>query len=500
MAISSAVDASAVARVVGIKTAFKDLRGGGALFLPQRIVVIGQGNTAATYDTTKRQVTSANEAANLYGYGSPIHLAVKQLFPTNGDGVGTIPVTVYPLDDDASGVAAAGDITPSGSATGAASFRVYVNNIASEDFVVASGDNVAAITAAITAAVNAVLDMPVIAVDNSTDVGLTAKWKGTSGNDLTVEVVATSEDNSGVSYAVTQPVGGLVNPDVQTALDQVGNVWESMALNCLDIADTDALDAYSTFGEGRWGALVRKPLVVFTGNTATTVTAATTISDARKTDRTNSQLVAPGSDDLPFVVAARQLARIAKVANNNPPQDYGSQAATGLTAGADGDQWTYADRDVAVKKGSSTVEVKDSVVNISDVVTFYHPSGDPIPAYRYVCDIVKLQNIIFNLDLIFAVPEWDGAPLIPDDQPTVNRSAKKPKTAVAAVCALLDSLGLNAIISDPATAKENTFAAINDQNPKRLDVATTVQLSGNTNIISVDLNFGFYFGTATVVA
>lgn len=500
MAISSAVDASAVARVVGIKTAFKDLRGGGILFLPQRIAVVGQGNTSAVYDTTKRQVTSATEAASLYGYGSPIHLAVRQLFPTNGDGVGTIPVTVYPLEDDGSGVAAAGDITPSGVSSGTASFRVRVNEIDSEDFVVSDGDAVADITAAITAAINAVLEMPVTATDNTTDVGLTAKWKGTSGNDLTVEVIATSEDTTGVSYAITQPTGGLVNPDVDTALSQVGNVWETMVLNCLDIADTTALDAYQTFGDGRWGALVRKPLVVFTGNTATTVTAATTVSDARKTDRVNSQLVAPGSDELPLVVAARQLARIAKVANNNPPQDYGSQAATGLEPGADGDQWTYADRDSAVKKGSSTVEVKDGVVNISDVVTFYHPSGDPIPAYRYVVDIVKLQNIIFNLDLIFAVPEWDGAPLIPDDQPTVNRSAKKPKAAVAAVCAMLDSLGLNAIISAPETAKENTFAAINEQNPKRLDVATTVQLSGNTNIISVDLNFGFYFGQATVVA
>jgi phage tail sheath gpL-like len=500
MAISSAVDASAVARVVGIKTAFKDLRGGGILFLPQRIAVVGQGNTSAVYDTTKRQVTSATEAAGLYGYGSPIHLAVRQLFPTNGDGVGTIPVTVYPLEDDGSGVAAAGDITPSGVSSGTASFRVRVNEIDSEDFVVSDGDAVADITAAITAAINAVLEMPVTATDNTTDVGLTAKWKGTSGNDLTVEVIATSEDTTGVSYAITQPTGGLVNPDVDTALSQVGNVWETMVLNCLDIADTTALDAYQTFGDGRWGALVRKPLVVFTGNTATTVTAATTVSDARKTDRVNSQLVAPGSDELPLIVAARQLARIAKVANNNPPQDYGSQAATGLEPGADGDQWTYADRDSAVKKGSSTVEVKDGVVNISDVVTFYHPSGDPIPAYRYVVDIVKLQNIIFNLDLIFAVPEWDGAPLIPDDQPTVNRSAKKPKAAVAAVCAMLDSLGLNAIISAPETAKENTFAAINEQNPKRLDVATTVQLSGNTNIISVDLNFGFYFGQATVVA
>jgi len=102
--------------------------------------------------------------------------------------------------------------------------------------------------------------------------------------------------------------------------------------------------------------------------------------------------------------------------------------------------------------------------------------------------------------LIFAVAEWDGAPLIPDDQPTVNRTAKKPKMAVAAVASMLDSLGLNAIISDPETAKANTFAEIDSGNPKRLNLVTTVQLSGNTNIISVDLQFGFFFGTATVVA
>lgn len=502
MAISSAVDASAVARVVGIKTIFKDLRGGGILFLPQRIAVVGQGNSAAVYDTTKRQVTSATEAAQLYGFGSPIHLAVLQLLPINGDGVGTIPVTVYPLEDDASGVASTGDITPSGAATEAAAYRVRINNILSEEFVISVGDSVADIITAMTAAINAVLEMPVIATDatpgTSTEVGLTSKWEGTSANDIFVEVVGST--TAGVSFAITQPSSGLVNPDVDDALNQVGNVWETMVLNCLDIADTTSLDKYSTFGDSRWGALVRKPLVVFTGNTETTVTAATAVSDARKTDRTNSQLVAPGSNDLPFVVAARQLARIAPTANNNPPQDYGSQGATGLTPGADGDQWTYADRDSAVKKGSSTVEVKDGVVNVSDVITFYHPSGDPIPAYRYVVDIVKLQNIIFNLDLIFATKEWDGAPLIPDDQPTVNRSAKKPKAAVAAVSSMLDSLGLNAIISDPETAKENTIAAINDQNPKRLDVSTTVQLSGNTNIISVDLNFGFFFGTATVVA
>lgn len=498
MAISTAVDINAVARVVGIKTIFKDLRGGRILFLPQRVAVIGQGNSIAVYSTDKRQVTSAVDAAAIYGSGSPIHLAVLQLLPINGDGVGTIPVTVYPLVDDGAGAPSVGDITPSGAPSGAGAYKVRINNIDSESFVISVGDVVADMVTAMTDAINAVLEMPVIAVDNVTEVELTSKWEGASANDIFVEVVGPTDLN--VAFAITQPVGGLVNPDVQDALDQIGDVWETMALNCMDIADTDTLDIYSVFGEGRWGALTRKPLVVFTGNTAITVAAAIAVPDARKTDRTNAQLVAPASNDLPFVVAARQLARIVVVAANNPPHDYGSQDATGLVPGSDGAQWDYLEQDTAVKGGSSTTKVKDGIINIADVVTFYHPTGDPIPAYRYVVDIVKLQNIIFNLNLIFATDEWDGAPLIPDDQPTVNPDAKKPKSAVAAIASMLDSLGLNAIISDSKTAKESTVAQINDQNPKRLDVVLTVQLSGNTNIISIDLNFGFKFGEQQLVA
>ncbi|MCH9712767.1 MAG: phage tail protein [Proteobacteria bacterium] len=498
MGISTAVDASAVARVVGIKTTFKDLRGGSILFLPQRIAVVGQGSSASVYSTTKAQHTSALSVGQTYGFGSPLHLAALQLMPVNGDGVGTIPVTFYPLDDDGSGVASAGDITPSGVQTEAASYVVRVNNIDSEPFVISVGDTVATIVTAMTAAINANLNMPIIATDSTTTVDTASKWKGVSANDIVIEIIGST--TAGTSFAITQHVGGLVNPDVDDALTQVGDVWETMFLNCMGASDSGTLTKFATFGEGRWGALVRKPCIAFGGNTATTVALATAITDARKTDRTNCQLVEPGSNDLPLVVAARQLARIAKVANNNPPHDYGSQDATGLTPGADGDQWTYADRDEAVKKGSSTIEVKDGVANIADVVTMYHPSGDPIPAYRFVVDIVKLQNIIFNLDLEFATSKWDGAPLIPDDQPTINASAKKPKTAVAAVSAILDSLGLNAFISDPETAKENTFAEIDPANPKRLNVVTTVQLSGNSNIISVDLDFGFFFGTPTVVA
>jgi hypothetical protein len=173
--------------------------------------------------------------------------------------------------------------------------------------------------------------------------------------------------------------------------------------------------------------------------------------------------------------------------------------ASGLTPGDDGDQWDYLSRDLAVKAGSSTVESVDGVVNIGDVVTFWRPTGEEPPAYRYVCDIVKLQNIIFNLSLIFAAPGWAGAPLIPDDQVTTNPNARKPRSAKAAVNVLIDNLGLAAIISDPKACKKLTTASIDTMNPKRLNVGVKVALSGNTNIKDVGLKFGFYYGSAVAV-
>jgi len=499
MGISTAIDVSAVARVLGIKTNFKDLRGGATVFLPQRVALIGQGSTASVYATTKKIVFSALEVAQTYGFGSPVHLAARQLLPDNGDGIGTIPLTIYPLDDDGAGVVSDGDITPTVAPTEAASYIVRVNEIDSEAFVIPeTGATVASVVTQITDAINANLNMPIIASDGTTLVTTASKWKGTSANDIVIEIIGST--TSGNSFVITQHTGGLVNPDVDDALNQIGNVWESMLLNCMDIADTATLNKYQTFGDGRWGALVRKPLITFTGSNLATVALATAVTDARKTDKVNSQLVAPGSNNLPFVIAARELARIVKLANNNPAHDYGSQDAAGLVPGADGDQWNYVERDAAVKAGSSTIEVKDGVINVSDVVTMYHPDGDPLPAYRFVVDIVKLQNIIFNLDLEFASDKWDGAPLIADDDATINPDAKKPKTAVAAAAAIVTNLGLNAILADAKSTIPDIVAEIDGTNPKRLNMVVPVKLSGNTNIKSIDLDFGFNFGTSTLLA
>ena len=111
------VDASAKARVVGITTEYRDLRAGNVLYLPQRIAVFAQGASAVPYSTEKWQATSAGAGGSRYGFGCPIHDILRELFPVNGDGVGTIPVTVYPLEDAAGATPAVGDVTPSGTAS-----------------------------------------------------------------------------------------------------------------------------------------------------------------------------------------------------------------------------------------------------------------------------------------------------------------------------------------------------------------------------------------------
>lgn len=589
------IDASAVARVVGVETQFQDMREGAVQFLPQRIALFAQGSSDAVYSLEKYEAASAGAVGARFGFGSPAHLMMRELRPANGDGVGTISVTVYPLSDAPGAVAATGDITPSGTATKAAAYRVRIGGVLSEPFVIPAGAvDPAAVNASIAAAVRAVLEMPVkvshtygapssapgtnvgngtlsalsitgtpspgkwtltvrqavtnggvftltdpsgttvsnsvtmtpgagastalsnsginfTLTDGSTDfavgdkftitvpaedVVFTAKWKGESGNGIKIEVIG---DSVGVVFAITQPSGGLVNPSVAAALGRIGPVWESMIINSAPIEDTTTLDAFKDFGEGRWIETVGKPCIVFTGNTHTTVAAATAVSSARRDDRVNAQLVAPGSPNLPFVVAARQVARIAAVANNNPPRDYGAQRATGLVPGSDRDQWDHIMRDQAVKLGSSTVEIRDGVVCISDVVTFYRPTGEEPPAYRFVKNIVRLQQVLFNVWAEFANEEWDGAPLLPDNQPTTNPEARKPRTAKAKAAAIVEGLGLFAILADPEWSKKNIVAQLSTTNPDRLDLTVPVKLSGNTNIRSIVLKWGFYFGTAAVV-
>ncbi len=592
------IDPSAIASVTGIDTQYVSLGGGSAAVLPPRIAVFAQGQSGVSYPSAKAPYTSAGAAGKVYGFKSAIYLALRELLPANGDGVGVIPVTVYPLSDAVGATAATGDITPSGTTSEGGQYTLRVGGVSSLPFSVPAGAvDVNLTLAKMGFALDSVLQMPVSVTyaygsvtasalvgtgngtigtlsvaaparpgayklvlntavanggiwtltdplgnvlksditqtvgvgtataftvngltftitDGTTDFGVGATftitvpatklnttfgWKGTAGNACKIELLG---PNVGLALAVTAMAGGTLDPVVDPALALMGNVWEVFCLNGLPVANTVALDAFSAFGEGRWGVTAHQPFVVFTGTTHSTVPLATAVSSTRKTDRVNALIPAPGSPDLPIVIAARALARMAVIAGSDPASDYCGLplSNTGIVPGDDSVQWDWPTRDQALKLGCSTVETVDGVIQLGDIITMYAPTGEEPPAYRHLKDIVKVMNIIYNLALRFNAPKWKRAALIPSSQASTNPNARKPSSAIAEIASLADELGLAAIISDPAFTKKSATANINGTNPNRLDVSATFKLSGNSKIKAVTLNFGFNFGSAALVA
>ena len=410
------VSASAVSRVTGISVTPKNFNVGNAQMLPQRLVIIGQGNDDVSYSLDKYECDgSAASVAERYGYGSPLHLAALQLFPAAG-AMATFPVSIVPVKKGDSGFAKAkGTVTITGDAsTSAAAIKISIGGL-DVQVAVAKGTSAADAMAAVVTAVNAEQNRCVSAAVVDDSVELTAKWSGVISNRISLSVEGSIP---GLVIATTAFTGGLGTPDVTAALASLGDVvWETFILDTLDYVDSGVasaqLETFQAWGEGRWSALEKKPVLVAHGCVDNYATR-TAVTDARPSDYINFLIESVGSPELPFVVAARGLLDIMTTADSNPAQNY-KGTLTGLKRGSDTAQENYNVRNMAVMKGASTNITNGSVAELNDIITFYHPAGSgKFPVRRYVVDAVKVANIVYNLRLITEADEIKGAPLVPD--------------------------------------------------------------------------------------
>jgi phage tail sheath gpL-like len=320
---------------------------------------------------------------------------------------------------------------------------------------------------------------------------LTSKWSGAISNRISLEI---DVNIPGITFALTAFSGGATDPDISAALEKVGIVWETFFLPCFDYNNTGRLDIFEQFAKGRAGVLEKKPCYVGWG-VSDSLDVRTAISNARENDWINFFIPSVGSRELPFVIAAKGfLNDIVTTANKNPPQNYKGQL-TGLHTGADDVQENYIQRNAVVAKGSSTNIKSGNVAELADIVTFYHPAAEgKYPSKRYVVDLVKLMNVVFNVRLIMESDELKGAPLVSDTTITTNTSAVAPKTIRTMFMNLADFLALAVIIQEPEFTKNNMSVDIDGGNPKRVNVHFPVKLSGNVEVSSTDVYFGFYFG------
>lgn len=591
-----AIDTSQVARGTGIEVDKENLGSGTVRYVPQRVILLAMGETGISHTTTKFEATGGpKQVGETAGYKSQAYAMMKELYPDNGGGLGTIPTDVLLLAEAGGSTQATGDITASASAVSkATTFFAKIGGKKCQNFVIPktttvaatdltdfherlrqSIDNTLGIPATVLHEYGTVTDTPggsnagdgavtvtvasgglpkagtwvatctavamdlgtftivdpdgftvgTITVDTAADLAglnwdiadgaadwelgdvhtievpssklnVSPSWKGSSGNDLTLEIVG--DTSTGVTWSYTQPTGGAGNPSIAAALAQIKSSWGTKVINPFEISDTTTLDALQDWignpedETGRWAPDVRKPCVAVGGNNKATVDDASAYSYARSTDNGNVTVNVPASPALPCLIAAAAVAQMATRANDQPGHDFGRMKLSSIEAGAESTEWTTAQRDAAIKRGVATTEIRDNVVVLSDMVTMYRPTGEDPPAYRHVCDIVKLEQVIYNFDLKFDGEEWDGKLLIAAGQATTREDARTTDMALTDARAIIDNLALAAIIADPGFSKKALTATIGG--PKRLNVVAPFKVAGNTNQRAISLKWDFFRG------
>lgn len=500
---SDAVGLERISRIVG----YKIIKGNFAATspnLPQRIAVLAEANTdnQADLDLTPLQITSAQQAGVAYGYGSPIYHIARILFPRTGGGVGGVPVIVYPQAVAVGATAKILEITPTGVATDNGTHTVVVAGRSGMDgyfydINIAIGDTSADVTGKITDALNNMLGCPFTALDDDYVVTATSKWKGLTANDLGITI----EDNGndlGLTYAVASTQSGAATPSVQAALDLFGNDWNTIVINSYGTVSS-VMTALETFNgipdpeipTGRFVGIIMKPFIALTGSVADDPS---TITDARKTNVTIAICPAPLSAGLPMEAAANMAVLFAVVSHNTPHLDVAGKTYPDMpTPTSIGSMADYANRDIFVNKGCSTVDLVSNLYVMMDFVTTYHPVGENPPQFRYCRNLMLDFNVRFSYYLLEQINVVDHAIAADVDIVTASKIIK-PKQWKQILKQFGEDLGKRALIVDVPFMQESIVVNLSTTNPDRLESFFRYKRSGFVRIASTTAEAGFNFG------
>lgn len=514
MILSTAVGVDRVSRVVGYKVK-KGFFQTSTPNLPQRIAVLGEANDAnqATLDTDPREVTSAQEAGELYGFGSPIHQIMRILRPISGDGVGGIPTIVYPQLSDvgATETIINIDATVSVGATSNATHYLVINGRFDVDgesygFSVEKDDTTLEIVTKMAAAVNNVLGAPCAATLDTTTPGsefliLTSKWNGASSAEMNFSVY-TGDNAAGVTYSEQSKTDGTGVVAITDALAAFGNNWNTIVVNPYDTTTVlDALEAFNGIPDpdnptGRYVGTIFKPFVAIWGSIDDDKTTIGAITDARSAEVTNAVAPAPNSSGFTWEAAANMTYQHALIAQNSPHLDVNGKTYPDMPVPLDediGDFANYTDRDYLVKKGCSTVNLVAGQYQIQDFVTTYHPTGEVPPQYRYCRNLQLDWNVRYGYYILELINVVDNT-IAPSDQVIGVASTIKPNQWKQVLNSFADDLGSRALIADPQFMKDNLDVQVSDTNPDRLETFFRYKRTGIARISSTDAEAGFAFG------
>jgi phage tail sheath gpL-like len=366
----------------------------------QRTLIIGQALASGTYLPNIPVIaTGTGDAQAGAGLGSMLAQMLWRYRKIDTFG----EVWLLPVQDAAGAVAATGTITITGPATVAGVLYPYIAG-QRVPVMVNAGDTATTIAANLVAACALAPNLPVTVAANAGVVTVTAKHKGLAGNDIDLRLnylgMAGGEVTpSGVAVVFTAMAGGSLNPNLNTALGNIGadKTFDFIINPYTDPTSIAAVSAFLNETAGRWSwqqQLFGGAWTAYRGNLSALVTFGTGLNDKHLS-------VMPMFDfpDPCWEVAADYTAAAANSLRANPALPLNTLALT-VKAPPVQSRFTISERNTLLNSGLSSYTIDDAgVVHIERAVTAYqtNAAGAPDTSFLNVERVYTIQFCIRDL-------------------------------------------------------------------------------------------------------
>jgi phage tail sheath gpL-like len=426
-------------------------RGFASQFIPPWLGLIGQYDVSKTgiTDYAPQDVLDSNDVGSRYGWGSHIHRQALKLPPevfTSGGGV-----TAFPLPEQGAGTAATLDVTFTGAATSSGTLYFNIGDVL-VFFGVAVGATPTDIAAAYRDAILAIRDVATTSTATLGVTTITAKGKGTYGNQIYVK-----QNPGGLEQEKQAPAGvavsgadaflatGATDPSVHDVFlnvdetDKLGNNWYTIFT--APYTDATNLGHYIASGNLRNDPAVKRffgavPVYTLIDRAAALTTPATLNSEwigGMWDERT----WAPG-----FELAAEVAGIIARELNLAPPRPYKTLP---LSGGGDSSQpdSTYGQEDALFRAGMGFLKFDSAgILRLGDVPLTRRTDdfgGDTEEWLDYV-SLANRQAKVYSIEQLFLSEKYQRGVVVDNNAVTGVDFTVAPKDLISDMTKLIEEL------------------------------------------------------------
>lgn len=474
-------------RVPGAYVEFDSSRANGGLpALTNRVLIIGQMLAAGSGDAlVPTRLFSTGQAEELYGKAS----ILARCFRAFRLGDASSECWAIGLDDLGAGTAATGTITVTGPATAAGTIALMIAGQAVPVGVVnaAAADTVAA---AIAAAVNGMASLPVSAAAAAAVVTLTAKHKGTAGNDIDVRHSFFQGEAlpGGIGLAIVAMATGAGDPDHDAVWDAIADG----AYRTIILAHNSAAILTSVEAEldSRWGPTRMLESFCWTARRGDLATL-TAFGDTR-----NSPLVSNIGTGLsptpPWEWAGNYGAIGGYYSAIDPARPLQTLRLDAVRAPAENARFARADRDALLRSGIATFIVDaGGNVQIERTVTSYRENafGEADTAFL---------DSETPLTLSYLRVSWRGRVLgkyprhkLANDgtRYSAGQAIVTPNVIRAEAVAWFLELEEAGLVEDVEQFKADLIVERNDADPNRIDMLLPPNLVNQLRVLAAQVQF-----------